>query len=134
MISVCIATYNGSRFIDRQLRSILCQLGPDDEVVVSDDGSADDTLSIIRQFGDSRIRIIDGPHRHSPIWNFEKAMQAAKGDYIFLSDQDDEWLPSKVKVSMTYLQEYDCIVSDNRVVTRSLPSMVRVQGDSTICF
>lgn len=117
MISVCIASYNGERFIERQVRSILNQLGPDDEVVISDDGSSDGTLDILRQMNDPRIRMIDGPHRHSPVWNFEKAMQAAKGDYIFLSDQDDEWMPDKVKVSMSYLQKYDCVVSDNTVVT-----------------
>ena len=86
MISVCLATYNGQRFIERQLKSILTQLGADDEVVVADDGSTDETLSVIREINDPRIRIIDGAHRHSPIWNFEKSLAAAKGDYIFLSD------------------------------------------------
>ena len=116
MISVCLATYNGQRFIERQLTSILAQLGPEDEVVVADDGSVDDTLSIIRRLNDSRIRIVDGAHRHSPIWNFEKSLMAAKGDYIFLSDQDDEWMADKVAVTMRYLQDYDCVVSDNKVV------------------
>ncbi len=117
MISVCIASYNGGRFIERQVKSILTQLGPLDEVVVADDGSTDDTLAILERFNDPRIRIIEGAHRHSPIWNFEKALEAAKGDYIFLSDQDDEWMPDKVKVSMRYLQKYDCVVSDNQVTT-----------------
>ena len=125
MISVCIATYNGQRFIARQLNSILSQLGADDEVVVADDGSTDDTLSVIRQLGDARIRIVEGAHRHSPIWNFEQSLKAAKGDYIFLSDQDDEWMPEKVEVTMRYLQQYDCVVSDNTVVA---PSFYAVNG------
>ena len=116
MISVCIATYNGARFLERQLRSILPQLSADDEVVISDDGSTDETLTLLQSLGDPRLRIVEGPHRHSPIWNFERALSQAKGDYIFLSDQDDEWTPNKVAVCMDYLQYYDCVVSDCQVV------------------
>ena len=116
MISVCIATYNGERFIERQVTSILSQIGAEDEVVVADDGSTDNTLMILRGLNDPRIRIVDGAHRHSPTWNFEKALKEARGEYIFLSDQDDVWMPEKVSVTMKYLQQYDCVVSDNVTV------------------
>ena len=116
MISVCIATYNGQRFIERQITSILSQIAEDDEVVVADDGSTDDTLAILRGLNDPRIRIIDGAHRHSPTWNFEKALEQARGEFIFLADQDDVWMPEKVAVTMSYLQKYDCVVSDNVIV------------------
>lgn len=112
MISVCIATYNGGEYIKRQLDSILCQLSCNDEVIVSDDYSTDNTLSIVNSYNDPRIHIIKGAHRHSPIWNFEKALQACHGDYIFLSDQDDEWQKDKVLVTMKYLKDYDCVISD----------------------
>lgn len=59
MISICIATYNGARYIAEQLASILKQLSAEDEVVVSDDGSTDGTLDIVRRFKDHRIRIVD---------------------------------------------------------------------------
>ena len=116
MISVCMATYNGAPFIERQMRSILCQLGIDDEVIVADDGSTDDTIAILQGMNDARVHIIDGAHRHSPIWNFEKVLQQAKGEYIFLSDQDDLWLPEKVEVCMEHLRHSDCVVSDCMVV------------------
>ena len=58
MISVCVATYNGERFIREQIDSILRQLSSDDEIIVSDDGSTDDTISIINSIDDKRIRII----------------------------------------------------------------------------
>ena len=96
MISVCIATYNGERFIREQIDSILRQLSSDDEIIVSDDGSTDDTISIINSIDDKRIRIIEGPRKHSPTHNFECAMKEAKGYYIFLADQDDVWKPNKV--------------------------------------
>lgn len=120
MISVCIATYNGERFIREQIDSILRQLSSDDEIIVSDDGSTDDTISIINSIDDKRIRIIKGPRKHSPTQNFECAMKQAKGDYIFLADQDDVWKPNKVEVCMKWLQEYDCVVSDAEVTDSNL--------------
>ena len=122
MISVCIATFNGEKYIKRQLSSILSQLSAGDEVILADDSSTDNTLDVVRSFKDSRIHIIDGANKHSPIWNFERALSKASGDYIYLADQDDEWLPNKIKVTQQYLQNYDCIVSDN----------VCINGDGTI--
>lgn len=115
MISICIATYNGARYIAEQLASILKQLSAEDEVVVSDDGSTDGTLDIVRSFNDHRIRIVDGPQRHSPTLNFEWALRNAKGEYIFLADQDDVWLEGKVRRCVEELQMCDCVVSDARV-------------------
>lgn len=115
MISVCIATYNGERFVREQIDSILCQLSSDDEVIVSDDGSTDNTVAILNNIGDKRIRIIVGPRKHSPTQNFECALKASKGDYIFLSDQDDVWKQNKVEVCMKWLHQYACVVSDAEV-------------------
>lgn len=115
MISVCIATYNGAKYIGEQLASILKQLAAEDEVVVSDDGSTDGTLDIVRSLNDRRIRIVDGPRRHSPTLNFEWALRNAKGEYIFLADQDDVWLEGKVTRCVEELQMCDCVVSDARV-------------------
>ena len=120
MISVCIATYNGERFIREQIDSIFRQLSSDDEIIVSDHGSTDDTISIINSIDDKRIRIIEGPRKHSPTPNFECAMKEAKGDYIFLADQDDVWKPNKVEVCIEWLQEYDCVVSDAEVTDSNL--------------
>ena len=120
MITVCIATFNGEKYIREQLNSILFQLSLQDEVIVSDDGSTDNTISIIKSFNDNRIKIIDGVHRHSPTLNFEKALKEAKGDYIFLADQDDVWKDDKVKICLKWLQHYDCIISDAEVTDENL--------------
>ncbi|MDE5758415.1 MAG: glycosyltransferase, partial [Allobaculum sp.] len=92
MISVCIATYNGERYIETQIRSILDQLNEDDEIIISDDSSTDRTLDIIRSLNDSRIKLFAGNKFHSRTFNFENALKQATGDFIFLSDQDDIWL------------------------------------------
>lgn len=122
MISVCIATYNGSPFILTQLRSILPQLGQDDEIIVSDDGSSDDTVPKVQSLNDERIHIVKGPGLGSPIPNFENALRHAKGDYIFLSDQDDKWIDGKVRISLKPLQAgtCDCVVTDCAVTDEAL--------------
>lgn len=118
MISVCIATYNGADVILTQLHSILPQLGPDDEIIISDDRSTDETRALIEAIGDARIKIFDGPALGSPIPNFENALRQAKGDYIFLSDQDDQWKPEKLATMLPLLKQgihcvtSDCIVTD----------------------
>jgi glycosyltransferase involved in cell wall biosynthesis len=91
-----MATFNGARFVERQIATILEQLAPEDELVVSDDSSADDTVAIVRAFADPRIRILDGNAFRSPLGNFEHAIRQARGDTIVLADQDDVWLDNKL--------------------------------------
>jgi len=116
MISVCMATYNGESYIKEQIQSILPQLKDGDELIVSDDGSTDNTLEIVFSFESLKIRVLQGP-QNGLIKNFENAINAAKGDYIFLCDQDDIWLENKVNVFKTAFENgADLIVSDCRVV------------------
>lgn len=117
MISVCVATHNGEKYIKEQLDSILCQLSPEDEVVISDDGSTDSTLDIIKGYNDPRIKIFRKVHKlkgmkshYYVTMNFENALKHAKGDYIFLSDQDDVWYPNKVETCLELFQEYDMVL------------------------
>ena len=116
MISVCIATYNGEKYIRQQLDSILCQIGEEDEVIVSDDFSQDKTLEIVRSFDDKRIKIIQNKGLKGYAPNFENALNNAQGDIIFLSDQDDVWLPNKVSAMFPFLQQ-DNLVVCNVLVT-----------------
>lgn len=119
MNSVCVATYNGELFIDQQLRSILAQIAPEDEVIISDDGSTDNTLKIVDSIGDKRIRI-----RHSSAHyfkdNFIEAMCEAKGDIIFLSDQDDVWLPGKYERCIKELEEVDLVCTNSEMTDGEL--------------
>lgn len=62
MISVCIATHNGGKYIVEQLTSILSQIGDNDEVLVSDDGSTDGTIDAIKSVNDRRINILPPPN------------------------------------------------------------------------
>lgn len=116
MISVCIATYNGEKYIKEQIQSILNQIDYNDEIIISDDHSTDSTISIIKELKDERIKIVYNTKDKGYTSNFENALNYVKGDYIFLSDQDDIWLKNKVEYCMKYLQKYDLVVSDAIIV------------------
>ncbi len=120
MISVCMATYNGEKYLREQVDSILAQLGNDDELIISDDGSTDSTIRILESYNDSRIKIFHNIKNHGVNGNFENALNQANGDYIFLSDQDDVWIPGKVETCINALQTSKCVVHDCYVVDGNL--------------
>lgn len=119
-ISVCIATYNGEKYISQQLKSILNQLGNNDEVVISDDSSTDNTIGLIESLNDKRVTLLKNNHYYNPVYNFENAIKHAKGEYIFLSDQDDVWLENKVSIVLHELTHKDVVVTDCKIVDDNL--------------
>lgn len=120
MISVCMATFNGEKYIKEQINSILVQLGKEDELIISDDGSTDNTLEIIRELGDNRIKLYQNINMHGYAHNFENALTHASGDYIFFSDQDDVWLPNKVETILPHLQQDIFVISDAYITNDEL--------------
>lgn len=113
-ISVCMATYNGEKYIKEQIDSILCQLSIDDELIISDDGSTDNTINIINLYDDDRIKLFHSDKKNL-ISNFENALYKARGDIIFLSDQDDIWTKNKVEICKKEL-EHNLLVFSNAQV------------------
>jgi glycosyltransferase involved in cell wall biosynthesis len=97
-ISVCLAAFNGSRYIGVQIESILPQLCADDELILIDDGSTDNTLEIVESLQDNRIKIFRNPYNVGPQKSFERAISISTGDLVFLSDQDDIWSKDKVEI------------------------------------
>ena len=106
MISVVIAAYHGEKYIADQILSVLPQLGEGDELLVSDDDPSNPgTAGVVNRLaqGDDRIKYLTGPSK-GVIKNFEFLISTAKGDHIFLCDQDDVWLEGKVEAVM---KEFD---------------------------
>ncbi|HEX4021806.1 MAG TPA: glycosyltransferase family 2 protein [Acidobacteriaceae bacterium] len=95
-----MATYNGSRYVRQQLETILPQLSREDEVIVVDDCSSDETCEMIECFSDARIRLFRNETNLGVVPSFEIALHNSTGDIIFLSDQDDLWRPDKVSCFM----------------------------------
>jgi glycosyltransferase involved in cell wall biosynthesis len=130
VISVCLASHNGARFIRAQVESILASSRVA-ELLVSDDGSTDETLQLLQAMRDPRLKLLAGPRR-GVVRNFEFLLGQAAGEYIFLSDQDDIWLEQKVERMAEALRDADLAVSDCSIVDEQLrviaPSFFEARG------
>ena len=132
-LSVVICTYNGATYIADKLKSILNQTRHIDEIVVSDDGSTDNTIETVKNvfkeecFDNYRI-IINKPGK-GVANNFLSALKIATGEYVFLCDQDDIWDKEKVDIfeqyiksnhGMAYFSDGDLIDSDGNKLSGTL--------------
>ena len=107
-VSVVLCTYNGARYLPAQLASYLNQDRLPDELVIGDDGSTDQTQALIEDFARSApfpVRFHRNPERLGVGGNFDAAIQRCTGDFIALSDQDDEWRPDKLSRLVTLMQQ-----------------------------
>lgn len=113
-ISVCMAVYNGEQYIKKQLESILSQTIKPDEIIISDDGSDDNTLEIINKTAPN-AKILQNSSK-GLVSNFENALKYSSGKYIFLSDQDDEWKSNKIEKIMPLFEKYSLINHDAEII------------------
>jgi len=107
-----MATCNGAKFIRRQIDSVLGQLSPEDELVVSDDASTDATVDMIRTYRDPRITLYRNQGPRNVVRNFENALGHSRGERIFLCDQDDIWEGRKLSVMKLFLARAEMAVCD----------------------
>lgn len=113
-VSVCLASFNGARFIAEQIGSILPQLGPDDELIIVDDHSRDNTREVIRRFQDKRITLLSSPRQQGHVTSFARAIEQADGDIIVLSDQDDIWTEGRqAKIRQLFRDHHCALVAGN---------------------
>lgn len=104
-VSVALCTYNGERFVADQVRSILAQSVLPHEIVVSDDGSTDDTVRVVERTvaaaaAQVSVRYLRGAEPLGVTRNFERAIRATTGDLVMLSDQDDVWHVDRVALAL----------------------------------
>lgn len=97
-VSVCMATYNGRHYINEQLTSIINELDLDDEIIIIDDKSTDDTLNFIESLQSPLIKIVKLEKNLGHVQAFNAAIMHAKNDIIMLSDQDDIWIKGRKKI------------------------------------
>lgn len=117
-IDVILASYNGSEFIGEQIHSIIINFNAladyDCHLLISDDSSTDGTVSIIEGFKklDERILFLGSERKGGVKNNFENLIMSTSADYIFFCDQDDFWLPSKMRI---FMQEFESLQNDNHL-------------------
>ncbi len=118
MISVVLAAYKGEKYIVEQVESILSQLSENDELVISDDYPQGETKAALEDIlkNDPRVKYIHGKSQ-GLIKNFEYAINNSRGDFIFLSDQDDVWLEGKVNAVMSEFENGADVVMHDALIT-----------------
>ena len=115
-VSVCMATYNGEKYIEEQLESIVAQLGPQDEVVIVDDASTDGTVARVRSFDDPRVLIFESVTNRGYVRTFEDALGRARGEFILLADQDDVWVDGRLTAMVAALSETAIVATNLRTL------------------
>ena len=108
-VAILLSTYNGTRYLRALLDSLLNQTYTDFTVYVRDDGSNDDTITIIEEFceKDDRVKFIDDQLHLGPTKTFMHLLQIVDSSYYMFCDQDDVWLSDKVKVSVEKIKEIE---------------------------
>lgn len=110
-ISIALATYNGEKYLQELLDSLCNQSLQPNEVLVSDDCSTDNTLSIISKYSDKlNIRQVIHDKNCGVNKNFEAAIKSCSGDYVMICDQDDIWMPNKIQDTFSSMLEEENLV------------------------
>jgi len=121
-----MASYNGATFIGEQIASILPQLGEHDELVIVDDASNDNTSAVVESFHDRRIRVFKQKRHRGVVASFGYALERARGDIVFLTDQDDIWPADKVNIFLE-------VFNTNSDVTVVMSDVLIVDATGRIC-
>lgn len=121
-VSVVLGTYNGEAYLREQLDSVLAQTYPFLEIIAIDDGSSDSTVAILKEYAarDTRIKVVVNEQNLGFIRNFEKGCSLATGRWISLCDQDDYWLPDKIKKMVEAIGDYPMVYCDSILCDENL--------------
>lgn len=127
-VSVCLAAHDGAEFVGEQVRSILDQLGPDDELVVVDDASTDATVAVVEGLADPRIRLHRNETNLGYVRTFERALGLARGAYLLLADQDDIWVPGRLEAMVAALEGSAVVATSVAVLGEDGPPRWRLRA------
>jgi glycosyltransferase involved in cell wall biosynthesis len=121
-VSVIMATYNGQTYLAEQLRSVLDELLPDDELIIIDDGSQDGTLELLDSLTSPAVRVVRNLTNIGVFATFERGLLMSSKEIIFLCDQDDVWLSGKRAACVAALERDPrtlVVVSDAQLIDAS---------------
>lgn len=141
-VSIAMAVYNGEKYLNEQIDSIITQLLPQDEIVISYDNSTDNSFNIIKSYAsrDHRIKYFKNNLKPGVVKNFENAVINCTGEIIFYSDQDDVWMPDKIKKVLKKFEDPNVtvVIHDSSLTDRELnithPSTFKLRNGNTSLF
>ncbi len=137
MIDILLATYNGEEYLEEQMDSVLTQSNKDWRLLIRDDGSDDNTVSIIKDYVaryPDRITLIEDDNRHLGVsLNFQRLLENSTADYVMFCDQDDVWLPQKIEATLNLMKDTEkdypnkpvLVHTDLRVVDSRLKTIAK---------
>src|ERR1043165_1659709 len=134
-----MCTYNGAEFLPAQWESILAQSRKPDEIVVCDDGSSDQTRSLLENFASESplpVTLQFNQNNLGSVKNFEQAIRLCTGSIIALSDQDDVWRSDKLETIEAALNndlKVGLVFSDAEIVSKDLEPLGRRMW-TEVCF
>ncbi len=133
LVDILMATYNGEKYIEAQITSLLKQNYKNWHLWIQDDGSKDRTVEIIQDFSSqnpNRITLVkENPHPKGAAGNFYSLLPFTKGEYVFFCDQDDVWHPNKITDTLAVFHQEEnshlplLVHTDLQVVDESLKEM-----------
>ncbi|MFB4348234.1 glycosyltransferase [Microbacterium sp. CR_7] len=127
-VSVCMATYNGSRFVREQIDSILAQLHEHDELLVIDDESTDGTADLVEDIGDRRIVVHRNARNLGYVRTFERALTLARNEVLVLSDQDDVWIDGRLDALVDATASHAVVASNLLLLESHAPLRSPITG------
>lgn len=135
-VSIAMAVCNGEKYLREQVDSIICQLDPIDELVISVDKSTDNTMEILDEYSNKypNIKIFLNPYKPGVVKNFQNALEHTTGEIIFYSDQDDVWMPNKIQKVLSCFNDerVSVVIHDTCLVDAEMsilqPSTFKLRG------
>ena len=136
LVSVIMAVFNGQRFVSQAIESVLNQQYNNFELIIIDDCSTDDSSSIIKSYKDKRIRSFRNEENENYTYTLNRGISHAKGKYIAVLDQDDQWFPEKLEKQIKYLEQNPnvgaCFTWVNVVDENNKPRFAEEEGLVTL--
>jgi len=132
LVSIVMPNYNSEKYLEETIKSVIAQTYKNWELLFVDDCSSDNSLEIIRSFGDDRIKILKNEVNSGAAVSRNYAIEVANGRWIAFLDSDDLWLPQKLEKQIAYMQsknisfsfsDYEVVDENNNVTTKFVPKL-----------
>ena len=135
LVSIALATYNGEKYLQVLLDSLLAQTYPYLEIIAVDDRSTDKTVELLQQYSllHPHIKVYVNESNLGFVKNFEKAVSLCNGEYIAMCDQDDYWLPENIMRKVEEIGEYPAVYCDSFIAHENLEKTGKKISDVFVC-